>query len=447
MSKKCLKIFEYDTKSINCDAHDFCISDKEAEQLIKLNNKLKKEQLTKSDVLKFNYRYNKICSVSTSSYVGAIKVGNKTIQIMPKIARDLSDNEAEHSDLPIKNLLYLLSYTKRLKVKETDISSLRTAKDDFYEVLINLFAKNLLDLTRRKINREYIQQEENLCYIRGKIQINNHTKLNSVSRHKFYVEYDDFSEDNLINQIFKYTIILLSRSSRNLNNLKLLQELNFIFSDIPFNSIKSIDFSNIKLNRLNQDFDPLLNLCKLFIGQSSLELSSGGLSTYSFVVDMNVLFEEFIGEFIKRNFRDRYNRICLQQPCRWLVNDKLVNNTSRGPAFQLRPDIQLFDFSGQSNPNIIIDTKYKILENNDSKKEGVSQSDIYQMNAYSKKYNCSNIILLYPLIIGHENRNVKMIIDDSTNIYIRTVNLCRDIKRNLNELKIELGEALNLVSH
>ncbi|MBX0358353.1 McrC family protein [Halobacillus sp. Nhm2S1] len=41
--------------------------------------------------------------------------------------------------------------------------------------------------------------------------------------------------------------------------------------------------------------------------------------------------------------------------------------------------------------------QWKILRNQPRKNYGISQSDMYQMYAYSKKYNTPEIWLLYPL--------------------------------------------------
>lgn len=443
MSNTCLKILEYKTQSINQDG-GFKLSQKEVDRFVKFNNELKIKQKVNGDVIVFKYHHGQAISITASSYVGVIKVGNKTIQIIPKLAEDTNDSSDKFSDQSIKNLFYLLNYTKRLKIKETNLASLKQSNDDFFEVLIYLFANNLLEMTRRRVNKQYIRQEDNLTFIKGKLQINAHVKQNSVNRHKFYLEFDEFCEDNLINQIFKYAVTLLLRASKSFNNLKLLQELNFIFSDISYKQIKADDFSKINFNRLNQDFEPLLNLCRIFIIGSSLELSSDKITTFSFIFDMNALFEEFIGEFLKRNFYDKYDRISLQRPIRWLVEDKFVGSYSEGKLFQLRPDIQLFNKTVDNEPSIIIDTKYKILNDDRDKKEGVSQSDLYQMNAYSKKFNCKNIILLYPQLDGQDAKNVKLVIDDNTEVFVRTVNLFRDLKNSKSELVEELKQVLNI---
>ena len=71
--------------------------------------------------------------------------------------------------------------------------------------------------------------------------------------------------------------------------------------------------------------------------------------------------------------------------------------------FNLRPDIYLGrrDNSRTDLPEmVIIDTKWKRLDENNHKGYNIDQGDMYQMFAYGKKYNKNgavpNMVLLYP---------------------------------------------------
>lgn len=50
----------------------------------------------------------------------------------------------------------------------------------------------------------------------------------------------------------------------------------------------------------------------------------------------------------------------------------------------------------------IVDTKWKIIRQDDKEKEKnkVSQADLYQLYAYGKKYECGKLYLIYPKIYG-----------------------------------------------
>lgn len=44
-----------------------------------------------------------------------------------------------------------------------------------------------------------------------------------------------------------------------------------------------------------------------------------------------------------------------------------------------------------------MDTKWKILIDNERRNYGVSQADMYQMYAYAKKYEAEKVIVIYPM--------------------------------------------------
>jgi 5-methylcytosine-specific restriction endonuclease McrBC regulatory subunit McrC len=72
----------------------------------------------------------------------------------------------------------------------------------------------------------------------------------------------------------------------------------------------------------------------------------------------------------------------------------------------MRPDI-VITRRGQPDPIAIIDTKWKLLSRlNTGNKWDIKQSDVYQMFAYAKRYNCPKIILLYPVHAGIDNEQM-----------------------------------------
>src|SRR5262249_16067728 len=96
--------------------------------------------------------------------------------------------------------------------------------------------------------------------------------------------------------------------------------------------------------------------------------------------------------------------------------------------FHTRPDIAFRD--GEKRFPLLIDTKYKRLDEAD-RKQGVSQSDFYQMHAYAYRYSCRRVILLYPQMSGMSlplRARFQLEQRDGT-IEASTVNLCIDMRR------------------
>ena len=100
---------------------------------------------------------------------------------------------------------------------------------------------------------------------------------------------------------------------------------------------------------------------------------------------MNDLFEEFVGRAMKRTLAPI--PVHLQHQGK----HALTSEDSR-PTFALRPDIVIHE---KDSP-IILDTKWKRLDPNDTRTLGISQSDVYQMLAYARAYEAQRLILVYP---------------------------------------------------
>lgn len=123
-------------------------------------------------------------------------------------------------------------------------------------------------------------------------------------------------------------------------------------------------------------------------------MTSGDLSTFAFVFDMNLLFERFIAGFIRRYASHILPEAFLRYellPQSHGARRYLASRENRS-VFQTIPDIA---FRNRDLFPLLIDTKYKLLDDKE-RNVGVSQSDFYQMHAYAHRYNCDRIILLYP---------------------------------------------------
>jgi len=72
-------------------------------------------------------------------------------------------------------------------------------------------------------------------------------------------------------------------------------------SDVSHHSIRPSDLDRIQLDRLNRDYEPVLDLCRLLLESSTLNLQTGRVAQFAFVFDMNRLFEEFVAEFLRRH--------------------------------------------------------------------------------------------------------------------------------------------------
>ena len=98
---------------------------------------------------------------------------------------------------------------------------------------------------------------------------------------------------------------------------------------------------------------------------------------------MEKVFESYVATKLRRNIGRDIS--LLTQDSRYSLID------SPTPAFALRPDIVL----KSSDCTVVLDTKWKLLSDN-ARYNGISQTDMYQMYAYQKKYDAKSVTLIYP---------------------------------------------------
>lgn len=153
--------------------------------------------------------------IKTKSWVGVIKYKKMHLEILPKLICNKDDNIQI-----LNNLLFMLSYTKKLNIKTSNVAKLSTSKNPFIEVLIREFAQSLFDSLKRFTPKKYVREEENLNYLKGKLKFNENIRYNSANQAKFYCEFDEFSENNLLNQLFLFVSTCLYNISNDSYNKK-----------------------------------------------------------------------------------------------------------------------------------------------------------------------------------------------------------------------------------
>ncbi|HEX8226339.1 MAG TPA: hypothetical protein VF572_00560 [Candidatus Saccharimonadales bacterium] len=282
-----------------------------------------------------------------------------------------------------------------------------------------------------------------MAFLRGKLLFGQHILINSVTQDKFYLRTDEFLADNPLNRVFAYVTRILLSTTTSPANKKLLSELRLILDGVDDRPVRLIDADRIVLSRLNARFSPALQLAKLFLAGGSLQMQSQDFQTSTFLIDMNKLFEDFIAHIVQRVAAPDV-LVHTQGPIRHLVEAQydLDGTKIRDKTYRTIPDIALSPYGRSKHPQHIIDTKYKILDEDTESDLGVSQKDLYQMYAYAGVYNCPRITLLYPLRSGQTIREQMFALGKKCEVSIRTVDLRRDIRTNISQIERDVADVI-----
>ena len=372
--------------------------------------------------------------IETTSWVGVIKYKNTHFQILPKLICNNGDKENI-----LKNLIYMLSYTKKLDIKTSNEARLSTAKNPFIEILIREYAKSLFECLKRLTPKKYVREEDNLNYLKGKIKFTENVRHNSSNQAKFYCEYDEFSENNILNQLFLFVSTCLYNISNDSNNKKTLNFIMNYYSDIKLVRFDKFKAEKIKLSRNQELFKKPFNLAKMFVEKTSVDLSKNKFENITLIWDMNKLFEEFVFEIMKKNESELGCKLTAQRGRKLLVGD----TSKKRNTFV---DIMIEKINGEK---IVLDTKYKKFVSSDD----FSNADVFQVSTYCLLHKAKHAILLYPKWDASAQENdFHLNIDNpsESDIYqidFKTINLQYDYigkKENLEKIKEDIKRILNV---
>jgi 5-methylcytosine-specific restriction enzyme subunit McrC len=398
---------EYASKSIEMDL-GWALDDPHLDQLERLNAQ-------SGDAL-FSIGRKRI---KASQYVGLVRLGDITLQILPKIAYtgnfERPEQSHEHQSAvhsAMRNLLVMLSVACDLPLRAQDHAHLHTESGDWLEILTRLFALELHRQFQAGLPHEYVTIEDRLPVIRGRWLVGEQISRHAHEHTRFDVMYDEFSPDTQLSRIFALTVDALWRLTQDPLNRRLLLDLRTWLADCKphLESLQS-DLTRVQFTRLNERFRPAFNIAALFWEQRLVQLSSGDHPAFAFVFDMNRLFEDFIGRFLQRHQKRiipqemQDGQIVLQARGQkvFLAERDLTGQISTKSVFRLKPDILFVSVGGR--PYLIGDTKYKQLAAQ-AADGGVSEGDAYQMLAYARRWNCPKAILIYPAAKPVTNRFV-----------------------------------------
>ncbi len=324
-------------------------------------------------------------------FVGVVKTGSITLEIFPKLYRD--GHSKEHKKTVAGNLLKMLSVTNRLSIKESDFAALDLAELDLFEVFIRIFARKLSALIHSTKVREYKKQERELRFIRGRIEVRHYA--NPARLHIIPCRYHELSADTMIHKTLKYSCHLMARKSQNFETIRLLRSVVNSLDEVESEPVRVVDIDRIVFNRLNRMYEPFIRFCRIFLSHSTLTLQASEVESFSLMIPMDKLFEEFIAVVLQSDPRYFFHCSPEIEPQKYIGN--LATKEHSGGVFRLIPDLVI-----RHNTSVfVIDTKYKILDEED-RKFGVSQADMYQMYAYVTKLRAKAGVLLYPDIDDRE---------------------------------------------
>ena len=276
----------------------------------------------------------------------------------------------------INNIYHMLSYAfQNLSQSIYDDVAIESF-DEMYDLLAAILAKGIGLQLKQGLYREYINRQEELSVLRGKINMSGTIKNQLVHKRVLTCDFDDLSENNLFNQIIKTTVSLLLRNDTVKSKYKDdLKKKMLFFSNIELLEPTSIRWSSIRFQRNNQTYRMLISICQLILEGMLMTTDTGEYRLASFLDEQHMcrLYEKFILEYYNRHYPEL--KVSASQ-IPWSVDDGV-----RTMLPMMQSDIHL----QKGNTVLIIDAKYySHTTQTQYDKHTLHSNNMYQIFAYVK---------------------------------------------------------------
>ncbi len=322
--------------------------------------------------------------IKSRNYVGIISYNNEKIYLLPKVFYDKNRGDTSYKIRDISDhILWWLSYSKSFKFRGTR-SMLGGRYNNFFEVLIYLFAKETKEVFQNQLYLNYNETSEELSYVKGRIDMPAYIK-NNLARarwHKIYCIHEPFTLDNKFNQIVKYVAKNLYHTSEDSDNKKLLTDILDILHDVSDTYPTAEDCRRIHFNIYHEALESVRDYCQLFLDNSISSLYNENFKVFAFLLPMERIFEEFLRGFIEEKLKGIIK----------IESSNGVIHIDKNKKYPITPDMILL----HNEKRILADAKYKLLEEG----EKPPRSDIYQIISYATRLGIKNSVLLFPKHVG-----------------------------------------------
>lgn len=247
-----------------------------------------------------------------------------------------------------------------------------------FEPLVGLFNELVSNRVRRGLVQDYVRRDENSASFRGALNATAHFQYNLGHENRIYCRFFEQTVDVEDNRLVKSTLNQLLHIGGWTNHTTHDLVANFHQFDSIGLERSPRQWGHRHYHRLNDDYRPIHALCRMFLEYSSISERVGVHQFKGFLLDMNLLFEEFVQQAFVRVVRHGTAWAAVQK------HEPLSMNLA---APKVKPDVTIRE---RAKVLSIADAKYK------KDAAGPRNPDIYQVITYGTVLKCSETFLLYP---------------------------------------------------
>lgn len=310
--------------------------------------------------------------------------------------------------IPIKNLFYMLCYAWDVLSIKDDMLVGSDDYNDAYNLLARVFSHGIGKIIRSGFHRSYIPMEEELSTLRGKIDVQESINRLSMQRKQLVCSYDEYSTDDIFNQILNYTIAALIKNPNvDISIKRQLKKQKMFFAGIGETAPTLSNRKKLVFNRNNVTYKLLIRVAIMLYDNTTVNEEDGKETFKDFFRQehMQKVYEKFLLNFYAAHLDKTKYRVHAPKFV-WLkssVEDIFDDYEDAGDYMpELRSDIVIEN--KESGIQFIIDAKYyreAMVKSHHSDAEKFRRDHISQVMTYminSTFPGTKRGALLYPTV-------------------------------------------------
>jgi 5-methylcytosine-specific restriction enzyme subunit McrC len=321
--------------------------------------------------------------VNPGCYVGHFRLGSgmrRTVRITPKVG--------------IRNVFALLgaAYGFYLPPRcpfRPESVDYNVDKMQVLEPLVRYFNESIKALLQDGLLTNYVEREENLKVLRGRLSFSQHLAQNVVRQDRLYCRFFQAEVDIPENQMILWTLILLNRAGMwSQGTRQTLHSHILHFGGVSLRQFLPRQCPVFHYDRLRSRYRKVHDWCRLFIDLLSISDKPGGTTFSGYLLNMNELFERFVISV----FKQAEESVPIVSVKNHRKHDLDLDGSSG-----IEPDLTL---EGPSHSLVAVDAKYKRTKGPDKAKH----PDLYQVISYcvslgliGQASSAAQGVLVYPV--------------------------------------------------
>lgn len=328
--------------------------------------------------------------VRSRSWVGVVRLPTVEIRIVPKVTGDWL------------GLVRLLEYATGIDAltRLRDGATLETSGDSLLELFVLLFVDASERVLRRGLLAGYVEREGDLPAVRGRILVDRQVLERFGQGNRIICRFDELEHNVIENQLLTAALRVASPLVTSLGLQRRILRLRRVLEAVC--DAEQLDLAGarttVTYNRMNSHYETAHQLGWILFDGLGVDdlLAPGDVRSFSFLLNMNQLFERFVTGTVEQILPTPRYRVARQVSFRSV----LWNVSSQRPYASIIPDI-VVQRRDLSDCWMAIDAKYKLYD-----ERGFDRADIYQMFLYAFALGSTaaerlpTSLLLYPATKG-----------------------------------------------